>query len=1782
MKTFTCATKTQTVQNRRGSTLVIVIALLGLLMFTGMVFYTFSSQERAAAEYFSEAAKVEVNEVEDPFPWGLQQLLLGATNDQKGSILWSPTQRYSLVRNMIGPDIAPYTGQGFHVVYDQTTRLPVIDNDHNGNGDAGGGATLTLAERMNFVDAVAAWGGAAYGLGATVESSVVQSRGVGSATPMPEPDVDYTYPDVNNLFLGYYGWSIRDRGTDEDLDNDGVLDPGEDTNGNGMLDRRYEQVRTIIPSFFRPQYLKSSTNQGANGVDVPTDPDWYLDSAHPEFGVRSFRPHAQHVSGFDSAGNAVLRYLDSTNPAHAAAIAALPGSSGAFPLRRSEGNTYHNNSVNFGKLGVWTGHGSATADTFELDSDNDGGGIREGIWLDLRYPLQETSDGRLYVVLHSFTIHDLDALLDLNVHGNIAGLPRDQTIPGVAGGGGLLATTFLSQSNHGIGPHEVNPLFALAPKTNSIDTNPAFNSWFGVQPTSRLEQANMELLFLLSGRIDEAGSAPVVLDGRWGDASALWYHRFTGGGRRVNSLPRPGRAGNLATNSSDPFYSFGGKAGNDDNQDTFEGMAYQKTGRVRGVVHPIDYSGRGSRTLASDFRRPDFVKPSTTPERWPRYTDYPLVGTTAGVLDNQTYLGGQDGDLSTSGDNLFQFSNAANPNFNALFEDPYETIVDQDRAIRPDDQIFGIQDLIIAHLTGTDAGSAEGLSTRLQDLAPVTFNVLERSRMFTTLSSSFRHFALMHDSSTRPWEWNADVDGDGQRREFPPTFFDGSGTEVLAFSANDPFRPQVRRMLLTEAGEGRAIYHQLPLSVNHILDVNRSAQTPLEGSAQFVNYMQRSGIRFRPLTEHPLATETDSGGTTARESVTTIPTVVAGSSLPVYPPQNLSDREFWARRDRQQLARDIYVLLYLLGGAQVSGTQVVDYTRDNSARALYSEAKLRQMAQFAVNMVDAMDADNVITKFEYDKNLGDGWNLDDDPYTFSTTSDPASLAATSATNVTLNGMYPDDANDRGVVYGVEAQELAFSEYLAVRSRNLASDHDATHFDDSHAGDPTAENDFLFIELQNPLPKSLALGSGLATETVGNAVWRIVRQDRINTSDDIQTPREVTAATPPDHFIAFATDAAGRNEVEGGGRFSISATNAVGARVVSSDLFVDVGQFDSGSNAYIGDFDGTYELIAPHSTSGTLPATSTPTTDPAWLPRCDLDLIAHATGGVFQGASAFLNSVQPYAGHEANGPLRDANLKLEGGFDQSVESSMTNASFAGFDLVLQRRLNTDLPSISDETENPWVEVDRMRVMFADLNIDEMDIAADIRSDSGNDRLKNVKSIERGEALRDRRDPHAVIANTQYAFRSNSIKGDTSTPPDDFLGDNSNTNAAGFQIWQPHYDREFVSLADLFIVPAFGPQMLTQRLSDSQFPAYQQLGAGSPDFRNAASAASLFLYPDLTPDTGDAVQAGDNRWYRLLQFLEVPSRVNRMIGNYVSLKSIPGKLNLNTVRDREVYGGLIDETQALDLRPLSDANANGDDDGPFSFGSGVDGIDGIPSTLGGRDRWLELINERDGNVTTVFDPTPALPNSGDELSYNHWIPGVPNSRPFRSLAFRQPVSNGGALDDNGLDETLLRRLSRDVAPGGSSKGVRNNFTGEGSGVLISDTNAPDTNRHWVEVGNRAFHQSNTGALDASLTEHHQLLSKMINNTTTVSNTFIVYGTVGYFEARQDPVSGLIQVGGRMGLDTDGDSDPTNDPGWEQRAVFVIDRTELFEAYDGGSGSIDWERLIKHRTNLASDGK
>ena len=161
-------------------------------------------------------------------------------------------------------------------------------------------------------------------------------------------------------------------------------------------------------------------------------------------------------------------------------------------------------------------------------------------------------------------------------------------------------------------------------------------------------------------------------------------------------------------------------------------------------------------------------------------------------------------------------------------------------------------------------------------------------------------------------------------------------------------------------------------------------------------------------------------------------------------------------------------------------------------------------------------------------------------------------------------------------------------------------------------------------------------------------------------------------------------------------------------------------------------------------------------------------------------------------------------------------------------------------------------------------------------------------------------------------------------------------------QAHYDREFASAVELLQLPLVGPNQLTHRLNRMRYAPCRQVfdspagATGTIRTRNLSSAEAMFLQPEfpnlsvadasalippvLPPAIVSRNSARDNRWYRLFQFVEVPSRVHRMLGNYLTLQRIPGKLNVNMIRHREVLAGLIDNPLFAEVPPLADLTPN----------------------------------------------------------------------------------------------------------------------------------------------------------------------------------------------------------------------------------------------------------------------
>ena len=1545
--------------DRRGSTFFIVIAMLALLSLLGVVAYSFSVQESSNAEYFSEAAK----DITDPgldadvlFDWALEQLIVGPNDRYYNSALWG--RRHSLLTNMFGYDLHPFDGEGVNVALNATNG-PIIDQQYNNDGNPSGDASF-----INFNDAPAARGGTLL--------DVVADR--------PAPDVDYTYPDINSLFLSYDGSAL-------------------DTSNNPS--------RVIIPSFHRPQYLRDST-----GVAYT---DWYQNS---NTAARVMRPHTEHVyMSPDGTAPGVKRFITPSHPL------GTPLDSGDFPMAVEDGG----DGGIAGEMGVWSG---AAANFYELDVDNDGDSVKEGIWLDLDFPVQEdAATGKLFVPIFSYTVIDLDGLLNLNIHGDIA---RMESV-------GLSSNPFgddkfLSPSNGGLSPGEVSPLWALNGRPETVtgggdlkDTSvpstafsthqnhfghlPWPHSGIATPPTGPgadwREIANMEWWFLNTGRakFGVSGSLPNsniddIYAGRWGEIERT-YQTLSSSANPAD-LPKPGRTDI------------------DDNQDLSEGGA---SGSQPAFVHPLPYNGSGRYVKTTgNGRAPDLYKPDANkPNTWLRYTNYELAGNVSW-------------DAQTAGLISAPFAS------NQMLDDAMEIIVDSKRSISPYDEILPPDEQAFLFLTNTDFSNT-GEASRLKELFPFNFGDTDNNRAasirkkFTVLSWDRKQFGLPQFTGKRAWEFSADADGDG-KQEFPPRF----GT-VTPYTEQDPFRPALRKLLETENNNQSDMKVQMRLSLNQLLT--------LEGDV----------LKYRPLTPHPSDTSITAAQIPAVNPFDGEPGIIDPPTSPVaYPPTPSApwDREYWARQDRQKMARDIYVLLYTLGG----GSDGINYC---TASNPYSDKQCEEMAQFAVNVVDNLDRDDRFTQFEYDKNLANGWNLDDDPFT------------------------DDGVGDREIVRGVERQSLCFSEGLLIRTKLLGSgdDHKATLYDEE-----SRQHIFMFVELRNVAPFNEQLAQTVS-DTADKGIWRLRRDDNDYT---VTFLKDLSGIAAGDQWVMATSD--GDDTFSGGERRP-------------ADFRVNHNTFESDGA------DDTFELIAPNHADGFAPKADSANDPSEYWPQSDLDLVhKRDTSGVdrFQ-----LDSM--------------AESNLPGTF-------IHQGNFTGSDitLILERRLDPELPN-AGTTKNPWVAVDRITIPVKEFGLD----ASDTTEAAVAARLAALESVERAQPIsRDQANfitpPVGDSPILPARARGDSIHFNTLSDATEVVRNSRSPNE--FNIAQVHFDRDYGSVMELLTIPLYGPGDLTKFIYAARKAPYQEFEwtLTNPyvdddgrftlgDRARPLEAGTMFLQPQHNRNLGEASPDPqiDSRWYRLLELVEVPTRTQRQLGSPFEYARVPGKINLNTVRNPSVLMGLLDDTDVNGFDMTDPHNPKIIDQAGEA----------------GREWWQQFIESRDrGSITpgaNGIDPTTGL-----------YLPGMPHSRPFRSLAFM-------AQGNDSADHTILRRMPLD-----------GDDTGAGS---------EKTNRRLFELGTQTQHD--LGSI--SRLTRHRMLSKIAGNTTTRSNAFAVFISVDFFEAYEDTSNGAIRIGGKLIID---ESDPdlvASTRNELYRGFFIVDRSDAEEAFDSATGRFDWRKLVKHRLTL-----
>lgn len=1519
---------------RRGSTLLIVLVLMTMLASLGVIFYVFSAQERASANYYSDGAKVKQFDIDRDtlFDFGMRQLIEGP---QPGTFRNSALsqRRHALLPNMLGLeprgklDYSPFNGRPFNPVTESAAYNSVNDSE-----------------------------------GANTNPPNIQT--------LANRDPDYTYPDNNNMFLSYDG-----------------RDP-------------VEGRRIIIPSFFRPQSPEIVTTYAnprntwystvtGNNVLRPNTSHQYVGTQGPSGSSRYLSDAAaqalwgSNVIGFPvrppSAGNGTygergifglkrwkdgiavavgdwvipqtLNYTATNNANDLAYICRSAGTTGssepAWP-------TTPTNTVSDGTV-QW----ECRQLTHGYDVDNDGDGEWEGVWLDLDFPPLEDAAGQLYVPFFSFTVKDADALMNLNVHGNMASVWNADVNLDTSPFRSSTASTafaFISKSNQGLYPSEVNPLWALnrrAPISGSsvgtyegaYSTDPFFGTYLGEPvPENWIEAANRDWLYLLMGRYTQS---PVNLTaGRWGEEHLL-YRAIT----NTSPLnPRYFSANNAGTSVLQYPWPGPGQTQLDDNGDTnkvtgdWYGSTYQAFGK------PLDYTGLGSYWQSASPKQGNYG--SAGPARWPLFSRYSSATTNPVQWPNT----GMAGTLASG-----------------LFNDAGEMVLDGDFK-KDEDGLFGPEEMRALFLNGTDFNFTTGGSSRITELAPYNFNPnvanyntrssQEFRSKFTTRSWDRKQHSIGYNPN-RTWEFNADADGDSTttnpKREFPPVF----GTSIPyqkryltdGTTANtDLFRPVLRRLLETEQNNFDQPRYQLRLNLNQLLVGPNGNPEPNVPQNQRPPNIQ---LQYRPLTPHPDQT-----------------TLTATPITPVNYPSNGNftsgnDQEFWARRDRQLMARDIYALLYTLAWPDGSDpTTMPDSTLDNY------RPMMRQFAQYAVNLVDAIDRDDIVTAFEFDVKLNDGWDVDDNPFGSST---------------------GDTGAQRFVVYGVERAGLTLSEAAAVRAESGASNLAFTEWDDTVMDG----QHFAYVELRNPGPSRVNFNT---------RAWRVevgpdVTSNTIVTGTDFPLVRRVTLRA--DGVDEGATYVIGSTDhPSGGNNPSVMKVSTSGSAPSGWDtdqttwimpnqqpLDLDLQNAAQATNFTLTDASGNavptsalydnalhskctttplyFRLYRRLSPNRPFPSSSTEEKDNPFV-LVDEIAIHH-------------NTVNASANSPPSGPAG------------KVTFASSDMSTNIIDKLSGLRSRERAQPFSTHTNNGY-QFGTVSGAFANT----------LKANNGNSpgtftnwqKVYDRDLASVGEML------HVTLGGYSHTYTSGS-----DADPDDLYNNGISSARA--------------------VLPGFATGLDLDASNN-----YLVLSGDTTDNNSTVPTiptdAEILFRPTVTP-SGSAVTP---RWYRLLDAVEVSSKMQATIPGFpnpVDYPRVAGKININMLRHPENFAALLDDPSVMGLAFDEDLNHDGSYNSMTEdLISNMGSFDTFPVLRVQRkdngtsdDWWQALLASRDGrrvNEIAFTDATTGL-----------YLPGTPESHPFRGFG----ALVGGATNQNkyeDVEQTLLRSWPGDRYPVNSNDAFR----------------------------------------------------------------------------------------------------------------------------------------------------
>jgi hypothetical protein len=550
---------------------------------------------------------------------------------------------------------------------------------------------------------------------------------------------------------------------------------------------------------------------------------------------------------------------------------------------------------------------------------------------------------------------------------------------------------------------------------------------------------------------------------------------------------------------------------------------------------------------------------------------------------------------------------------------------------------------------------------------------------------------------------------------------------------------------------------------------------------------------------------------------------------------------------RQNLARDIFVRLVALVPGLIDGTTI--YYLPSTGGLFFpaapaKAATFKQLAQLAVNMVDYIDGDDIMTPFF--------WN-------------------TSAVDV------KDPLN---YVFGTELPRLVINEaYTAMFNNKL--DLPAPAKDPKTMKTPATKSvqKKFWIELHNPYVKAQPADNQLSD--AGAARLQYV-PGVTKVADPTSATGALTAVPTliaPYELDVFEATAAGGNSYTtflqtDQANYVKDVTAA--AAVPGMTLKLKVNQFNQD------------------------PGTPNPT-----LTGDAVNLVLPANGGPgVAGSNQGYYVIGPVADPNIPIPTAGFNNSLSladpvggtqnamqfdiGGFAQTdIDANAPSANPPKTYVVILRRLANPYlvpqPTPGSANYNPYIAVDFMENLPTRNRVEynEVDKIANFMQDNG--------------ASLGRRHPYAAApayaqgnANAAFVLQTGGA-----TPPQTFFAQNSIIdNASGFA-WLTHLDRELVNATELLPVSIVSPTMLTQKFYN---------GAGSNltsyNYHNRITQ-SLQIYGALLDSAYPAAGQGANM-YKVFDLLAVGSRLPQIpLGGRE-----PGLVNMNMVNDARVVQALLD--------------------------------------------------------------------------------------------------------------------------------------------------------------------------------------------------------------------------------------------------------------------------------------